>query len=99
MKEEMFEKLVMSLEESREIRHGRRKASRISEISAPNIKMVRRKLKVSQAEFAMMVGVSARTLQNWEQGRRQPVGPAKALLRVAVMNPEAVLQALHGKQQ
>jgi putative transcriptional regulator len=43
----------------------------------------------------MMIGVSARTLQNWEQGRRQPEGPAKALLRVAASNPEAVLAALH----
>jgi putative transcriptional regulator len=42
-----------------------------------------------------MIGVSARTLQNWEQGRRRPEGPANALLRVAVRNPKAVLAALH----
>jgi putative transcriptional regulator len=42
-----------------------------------------------------MIGVSVRTLQNWEQGRRQPEGPAKALLRIASKNPSAVLEALH----
>ena len=57
--------------------------------------MGRENLKVSQNEFARMIGVSVRTLQNWEQGRRQPEGPAKALLRIASKNPRAVLQALH----
>ena len=42
-----------------------------------------------------MIGVSARTLQNWEQGRREPEGPAKALLRVVERQPRAVLDALH----
>jgi putative transcriptional regulator len=42
-----------------------------------------------------MIGVSTSTLQNWEQGRREPDGPAKALLKVASQNPEAVMKALH----
>jgi len=42
-----------------------------------------------------MLGVSSRTLQNWEQGRREPEGPAKALLTIAEKNPRAVLEALH----
>jgi len=42
-----------------------------------------------------MIGVSISTLQNWEQGRREPDGPAKALLKIASKNPEAVLDALH----
>ena len=57
--------------------------------------MIRKALSVSRSEFAMMIGVSVRTLQNWEQGRRKPEGPAKALLRVASKNPKAVLEALH----
>ena len=64
-----------------------------------DIKKVRARLRVSQREFALMIGVSVRTLQNWEQGRRQPEGPAKALLRVAVRNPEAVLAALRGDSE
>ena len=46
------------------------------------------------SEFALMIGVSVSTLQNWEQGRRNPDGPARALLKVASENPEAVSKAL-----
>ncbi|MFW5812852.1 MAG: helix-turn-helix domain-containing protein [Fibrobacterota bacterium] len=55
----------------------------------------RKRLHLSQSEFALMIGVSKYTLQNWEQGRREPEGPARALLRVADRNPQAVLEALH----
>jgi len=65
------------------------------EIKAPEIKAAREKLNFSQSEFALLIGVSVRTLQNWEQGRRKPEGPAKALLRIASKNPGAVLDALH----
>ena len=54
----------------------------------------RQQLRQTQAEFAHMIGVSVATLQNWEQGRRRPEGPARALLRVAAANPEAVAAAL-----
>jgi putative transcriptional regulator len=62
----------------------------------PDVKVIRERLGLSQARFAALMGVSPRTLQNWEQGRREPEGPAKALLRVVDRQPEAVLQALHG---
>ena len=95
MKKEHFEKLVASIKEAGEIKPGRKAPSRVYEIKPPEIKMVRENLNVSQNEFALMIGVSVRTLQNWEQGRRQPEGPAKALLRIASKNPSAVLKALH----
>ncbi|HUS89273.1 MAG TPA: NadS family protein [Desulfosporosinus sp.] len=95
MKKQNFEKLVASIKEAGEIKAGRQKPSRIYEIEPPEIKTVREKLNVSQNEFSLMIGVSVRTLQNWEQGRRKPEGPAKALLRVASRNPKAVLEALH----
>ncbi len=60
------------------------------------VKAVRARLGKSQAEFALMIGVSVATLRNWEQGRRVPEGPALALLRVAERNPRAVSSALHG---
>jgi putative transcriptional regulator len=50
---------------------------------------------ISLTEYAMMIGVSTRTLQNWVQGRRKPAGPANALLKIAAKNPKAVLEALH----
>jgi len=95
MKEEHFSKLVASIKEAGEIKTGQKKPSRKYEVTPPDIKMVREKLQVTQKEFAMLIGVSARTLQNWEQGRRKPEGPANALLKVASKNPKAVLKALH----
>jgi putative transcriptional regulator len=59
------------------------------------VKKIREKLHKSQTEFAHMIGVSVDTLQNWEQGRRRPEGPALALLRIADVRPEAVMEALH----
>jgi putative transcriptional regulator len=98
MKEDTYAKLVASIKEAGEIKAGHRPPSRTYEIPPPEIRMVRDRLDVSQGEFAVMIGVSTRTLQNWEQGRRQPEGPAKALLTVASRNPTAVLDALHGKR-
>jgi len=95
MNKEHFSKLVASIEEAGEIKAGRKRPSRKYEITPPDIKMVREKLQVTQREFATMIGVSIRTLQNWEQGRRKPEGPANALLKVATKNPKAVLEALH----
>ena len=51
---------------------------------------------LSQNQFAMLIGVSKRTLENWEQGRRYPTGPAKALLRILDVDPEHAVRALHG---
>ena len=64
-----------------------------------DVRAVRAGLGASQSEFALMIGVSVATLQNWEQGRRTPDGPALALLRVAARNPKAVAEALHGRKR
>ena len=70
------------------------KASRETEFAAVDVKAIRARQGKSQAEFARMIGVSVATLRNWEQGRRRPEGPARALLKVAAANPEAVAAAL-----
>ncbi len=95
MKEKDFSKLVESIKEAGAIKRRLKKAGRIYHFKTPNIKAIRSKLKVSQTDFALMLGVSPRTLQNWEQGRRKPGGPAKALLIIAQKDPEALLHALH----
>jgi putative transcriptional regulator len=95
MKDKEFSKLVASIKEAGQVKRGYRKASRIFEITPPSIKAIRKKLNLSQSDFALMIGVSISTLQNWEQGRREPDGPAKALLKIASKNPEAVMDALH----
>ena len=70
------------------------KPSRIFKFDSVDIKNIRLRLKKSQSEFAMMIGVSVSTLQNWEQGRRKPEGPARALLKIVAEKPDAVIEAL-----
>jgi putative transcriptional regulator len=89
-----FDKLVASVKQAGKIKRGKLKPGRVFHFRPADIKSVREKLGVSQSEFALMIGVSVSTLQNWEQGRRQPGGPARALLKVAAENPEAVAEAL-----
>lgn len=94
MKKELFEELVESIAQAGRIRQGLLKPSRVFTYRPMEVKRIRSKLHVSQSQFAMMIGVSKATLQNWEQGRREPEGPAKAFLRVVDKRPDAVLEAL-----
>jgi putative transcriptional regulator len=98
MKDAAFQELLSSVREAGRIRRGSLKPSRMTLFRPADVKAVRAKLGASQTEFALMIGVSVATLQNWEQGRRTPDGPALALLRVAAKNPKAVAEALHGKR-
>ncbi len=94
MRKQDFDNLVESVREAGRIRRGELEPDRVTEFKPVDVKAVRRRLGKSQSEFARMIGVSVATLQNWEQGRRRPEGPARALLRVAAANPEAVAKAL-----
>ncbi len=94
MNDKDFAQLLESVKQAGEIKRGLREPSRVFEYSPLDIKAIRKKLDKSQREFALMIGVSVGTLQNWEQGRRKPVGPARALLRVAERSPEAFQEAL-----
>jgi putative transcriptional regulator len=62
----------------------------LKEPSSP--KAIRMRLKLSQSAFAGLMGVSLRTVQDWEQGRREPGGPAKSLLRIAEQHPEVFVE-------
>ena len=73
---------------------GQRQAARVSKVKVPEAAEARARVGLSQQDFALLLGVSPRTLQDWEQGRREPTGAAKTLLRVAVSHPE-VLRELH----
>lgn len=94
MKRELFEDLSKSIKEAGKIRRGRAKASRKFKYDAVDIRKLRKSVNVSQSKFARMIGVSVDTVQNWEQGRRIPRGPAMALLRVFEKNPRVVVSAL-----
>src|SRR5450759_5613341 len=97
MKNTAFQELLTSVRQAGQIRRGARRPSRTTTFHPTDVQAVRSKLGASQAEFALLIGVSVATLRNWEQGRRTPDGPALALLRVAAKNPKAVAEALHGK--
>jgi putative transcriptional regulator len=60
--------------------------------TVPSVTNIREKTGLSQARFAQLLGVSVRTLQDWEQGRRAPSGAAKTLLMIAEKNPRALLE-------
>lgn len=95
MEKELFNDLMQSLKEAGNIAKGEAQASRRFEVAAPDVKAVRQKIGLSQSEFARLMRVSVKTLQNWEQHRRNPTGPAAALLKVVSVSPDAVLKSLH----
>lgn len=95
MKSRDFNDLLTSIDQAKEIHAGKRRSSRVFRFDPLMVKHTRRKLHVSQSRFAQLIGVSIDTLQNWEQGRRRPEGPALALLKVVDAAPETVLQVLH----
>jgi putative transcriptional regulator len=76
------------LESAKQMRRG--KAARISKVELPAAAQARANSGMSQQEFAELLGVSARTLQDWEQGRREPTGAARTLLKVAVKHPRVL---------
>ncbi len=94
MTDKDFNKLTASIKQAGKIRRGSTKAAHITNVGPADVRAIRTRLGKSQSEFAMMIGVSIATLQNWEQGRRKPEGPARALLKIAAENPNAVAQAL-----
>lgn len=94
MDKTLFSELTESLEQMGEITKGERAPSREFTVDAIKVKEIRAKTKFSQAKFADVIDVQVSTLRNWEQGRREPTGPAKALLRAIDQDPKHVLRAL-----
>lgn len=94
MKDELFRELLGSVREGGAILRGEAKPSRRVEIEAPDVAAIRSSYGLSQEQFSTLLGISVRTLQNWEQGRRRPHGPARVLLRVADEHPEALLDTV-----
>ncbi|CAG4887873.1 helix-turn-helix domain-containing protein [Paraburkholderia gardini] len=76
------------LKSVRDMKTGR--AARVTKIEPTAAALARAKVGLSQSAFAALLGVSTRTLQDWEQGRRQPTGAAQTLLRVAALHPDAL---------
>ena len=90
MKDESFNELVASVREGGAILRGETAPARAFVVDGPNVKRIRANYRLSQNEFAALLGISVKTLRNWEQGRRTPEGPARVLLQVAARHPDAV---------
>ncbi len=95
MNHDAFNELLESTREAGKIVRGERKAKRIFSYSPLDVKSIRKNLGLSQERFSQLIHVSSRTLQNWEQGRRQPVGPALVLLKALKEDPKHVIAALN----
>ncbi len=95
MKAKMFEELLESVREGGAILRGQRKPSRRFEIGSSGIRAIRERTSLSQPEFARLMGISVKTLQNWEQDRRHPTGPASVLLRIIAYDPQLAVKAIH----
>ncbi len=90
MKDELFKELVASVREAGAILRRERVPSRQFAVREPDVKRIRANYRLSQPEFAALLGISVATLRNWEQRRRTPEGPARILLQVAAKHPGAV---------
>ena len=92
----LLEELMESVQQMDEIVRGERQPSREFTVDAMQIKEIRKATGLSQSKFAAIIDVQLGTLRNWEQGRREPTGPAKALLKAIHNDPVHVLNALAG---
>ncbi len=91
----MFEDLLSSVREGGAILREQKQPSRRAVIRASGVRGIRERTSLSQSQFARLIGVSVKTLQNWEQHRRRPAGPAAALLRIIDSDPALAVKAIH----
>jgi len=91
----MFDELLGDIREGGQILRSRKKPSRRFVVKASDVRAIRERTGLSQTAFAHLIGVSVNTLQNWEQDRRRPTGPAAALLRIIACEPQLALKAIH----
>jgi putative transcriptional regulator len=87
-----FSQIEADLLES--VKQAKQRQGRMTKLPVSVATEARMKVGLSQTAFAELLGVSVRTLQEWEQGRRQPSGAAKTLLRIAMQSPEAIRLAV-----
>ncbi len=90
------QEILDGIQEIKEWQQGKKKlkTTQVSLPRAKDVAKIRQKLALTQDEFANFMGVKVKTLQNWEQKRREPHGPARSLLRIAEKAPEAILKIM-----
>ena len=89
-----FQELLASVREAGAILRGKKKGARKTVIAEPETRAIREAANLTQAQFAQLLGVPVKTLQNWEQRRTRPTGPARALLRAVAKDPETAIHLL-----
>lgn len=94
MDDTSFQELLASVREAGAILRGKKKAARSTAVEEPEAKTIRETANLTQAQFAQLLGVPVRTLQNWEQHRTRPTGPARALLRAVARDPQTAIRLL-----
>lgn len=99
MDKKLLAELVESIKAAGKYVRGEGKASRVFEYPDADVKAIRERIGLSQSQFARMIRVSVKTLQNWEQKRRSPTGPAAALLQIVASEPQVALRTLHGPKR
>jgi putative transcriptional regulator len=96
MDKQHFDQLVKGVSEMKRHMAGKRvRGIKETTLDTPNVRLIREAADISQSQFVKLIGVNLRTLQNWEQERTKPTGPARALLKIVASDPKA-LAALHG---
>ena len=91
---EAFQSIRSGLEQAIEHAEGKAVQAKVHRLSPLDVKAIRTKVGMSQSEFATSFGISVGTLRHWEQGNREPHGPARVLLNVLAKEPKVVLDAL-----
>jgi putative transcriptional regulator len=95
MDRQHFDQLVKGVREMKRHMDGKSvRGARATEVKEPDARAIRKAANISQSQFAKLIGVNVRTLQNWEQHRTRPTGPARALLKIVASNPKSI-EALH----
>jgi putative transcriptional regulator len=96
MDKQHFDRLVKGVREMKRHMAGKAvRGARTAQMDEPDVRAIREAAKISQSQFAELIGVNLRTLQNWEQRRTRPTGPARALLKIVASNPKSAIEALH----
>ena len=95
MDKQHFDQLVKGVQEMKRRMAGKKVPGLVvTELTEPDVRAIREAAQISQSQFAKLIGVNLRTLQNWEQHRTRPTGPARALLKIVASDPKAI-EALH----
>jgi len=96
MDKKEFDSLVKGVKEMRRHMAGKRvRGVRTTRVVVADVQAIRKSATISQAQFAKLIGVNLRTLQDWEQSRTRPTGPALALLKIVASNPRSAIEALN----